>query len=80
MLIRVMRASLPPLEAPQWSCARCLRDTDGMDVLRCLDCGCGYHWQCFALPVGLFPSRLAPGTAESMRRGDTRRDDFVCPS
>ena len=75
-----MRASLPPSEAPQWSCARCLRDTDGMDVLRCLDCGCGYHWQCFALPVGLFPSRLAPGTAESMRRGDTRRDDFVCPS
>ena len=48
--------------------------------MKCRSCGKWCHWQCFRTPVGLFDSRLKAGIAESLRKGDTRRHDFVCPA
>ena len=57
----------------------CQEDLAAVDAMRCEECQEGFHWQCYRLPSGIFPSRLKPGVAEGARVGDTRRPDFRCP-
>ena len=68
-----------PKPAALRSCACCSKVVGLWDGLWCNGCDKVYHWGCFRTPIGLFPSRLPEGAAESARWGDCRRDDFTCP-
>ena len=49
------------------------------DGIWCNRCDWGFHYQCFKTSAEIFPSRLEAGKGLALRRGDTRRTDFVCP-
>jgi hypothetical protein len=61
-------------------CARCKLDVKQKHGIWCCECGKGFHYWCFCLPYGYFPTQLKEGESEKLRIGDTRRPDFQCPT